>query len=235
MLRGKQPGHDWLVDAMQMDMRVAGLRQAGDSWFSHLQNIVTRVHSTTGMLATEVSLLQTASQDVVTVGSMRRARPIDIGVASRAFDAFMCGCWSQLPTNPRDAPSHQVTCCTYEQWFAGTPFAQMDREHPESWCAAFHRLADIPTTHLLSLLRFRLGAHCLAVATGRWTGLARGDRVCHWCGNVDDEFHLVFECPAFGEVRRDFADLFVTFGGHHTLVCPTTRTAVGWVYATGSL
>ena len=57
----------------------------------------------------------------------------------------------------------------------------------------------------------------MGIATGRWHGLSRDARVCQWCGNVDDEFHAVFECPALSEVRAKYVDLFAGFGGHDNL------------------
>ncbi len=59
-------------------------------------------------------------------------------------------------------------------------------------------------------VRFKLGCHNLAIETGRWTGVPRAERVCHRCqqGALDDERHLVFECPAFEHLRRDRRHLF---------------------------
>ena len=93
--------------------------------------------------------------------------------------------------------------------------------------------AGINTAHLTSLLRFRLGAHDLPVATGRWHAdpstrqrAPRLQRTCQHCasGSVGDEFHMVFECDFYGVVRSRFAQLFVQFGGHATLH-PTVSAA----------
>ncbi|KAF6261524.1 hypothetical protein COO60DRAFT_1500794 [Scenedesmus sp. NREL 46B-D3] len=60
-------------------------------------------------------------------------------------------------------------------------------------------------------MRFRLGAHDLRVATGRWERagnslLPRHQRLCTRCaaGQVEDEFHVVFECDAYELVRERF-------------------------------
>ena len=67
---------------------------------------------------------------------------------------------------------------------------------------------------LFNLLRFRLGAHSLRVAEGRWERLPRDRRLCERCteGVVEDEFHLVFECPAYDSVRTKYPELFEDFG-----------------------
>ena len=94
--------------------------------------------------------------------------------------------------------------------------------------------AGINMAHLTSLLRFRLGAHDLPVATGRWhvdpitrQRVPRLLRACQHCasGSVGDEFHMVFECGFYNDVRSQFALLFEPFGGHNTL--HTTVSAVG--------
>jgi hypothetical protein len=50
---------------------------------------------------------------------------------------------------------------------------------------------------------FRTGSHMLRVETGRWSNEAQITRVCPVCssGAVEDEKHLVFECPSYDEIR----------------------------------
>ena len=54
-----------------------------------------------------------------------------------------------------------------------------------------------------TFVRFKLGCHHLAIETGRWDGTPRMSRVCQRCqqGALDDERHLVFECPVFEDLR----------------------------------
>jgi len=139
---------------------------------------------------------------------------IDEKVAAQAFDAFMYRQWTSLPDAPRTAPGDQVVCCTYENWMACSAFPDLDMSDPPSWCSSFHRLAGIPKDDLSCLMRFRLGAHPLRVAAGRWEGLPRGQRICERCvsGQVEDEFHLVFECSAYDDVRELHYPLFADFG-----------------------
>jgi hypothetical protein len=60
------------------------------------------------------------------------------------------------------------------------------------------------------LLRFRLGAHGLRATTGAWNGIERRDRLCRCCnmGIVEDEFHFIYECPLYHDIRYRFMELF---------------------------
>ncbi len=65
---------------------------------------------------------------------------------------------------------------------------------------------------LRRLAQLRTGSHQLRVETGRWERprVAREQRTCQRClsGEVDDEHHMVFDCPALEEVRVQHAGLF---------------------------
>ena len=62
-------------------------------------------------------------------------------------------------------------------------------------------------SHLQTYLSisFELGCHPLRIVAGRWQGSPRLQRICDRCttGALDDECHLVFECPAFEQLRAD--------------------------------
>ena len=65
-------------------------------------------------------------------------------------------------------------------------------------------------------MRFRLGAHGLQVVTAvrsKAGHVKRADRLCRCCSMqvVEDEFHVVFECPLYNEVRLRFSELFRTW------------------------
>jgi hypothetical protein len=73
--------------------------------------------------------------------------------------------------------------------------------------------------HLASIMRFRLRAHDLRVATGRRAHvdgrqLPRHQQLCTLCpaDHVEDRFHRVLECHAYGSVREQFWYLFDDFG-----------------------
>ena len=148
---------------------------------------------------------------------------LDTGEVLQAFDTWFARGYADLPADPRLAASGEVTLCTYERWFATKP--------AESSCAVGRwsevppyvlHTAGIPSAHVRSLAAFRLGAHHLDVATGRWTRTPRSDRVCSLCGDgVGDEYHMVFECSAQAVPRQMHADLFADFGGWASPHMPT--------------
>ena len=78
--------------------------------------------------------------------------------------------------------------------------------------------SGIPFTYVKQLMRFRTGAHHLAIETGRWARpkLPRQHRVCSKCSCtvVEDEVHFLFECPAYDRIREKYNTvLFAQFGG----------------------
>ena len=164
------------------------------------------------------------------VAGQERLQRLNVGLVLSKFDSWFLQKWQDLPLNPRLASSSQVLYSVYDRWFA--PQAMSDIAEPERYsiCPTFvARTAGIPTTHVAALLRFRLGAHDLPVATGRWTRvqhtgmpLARSQRLCQHCQaeTVGDEYHMVFECSHYAMIRSRFSQLFQQFGGHSS-VSPT--------------
>ena len=62
------------------------------------------------------------------------------------------------------------------------------------------------------LAQFRTGSHWLGVEAGRWVvpRLPREERLCQRCSMaaVDDERHMLWECPALVDTRIQHIDLF---------------------------
>ena len=68
-----------------------------------------------------------------------------------------------------------------------------------------HIKASIPPAQHKQLMRFRLG--CWPLAANRTCGtVARDMRVCKVCrtGMVEDELHVLMECPVYSEIRSAF-------------------------------
>ena len=107
--------------------------------------------------------------------------------------------WDCLESLPRLA-SARVQLCTYHAWM-----------HRGQWLDRpgylFLRLSYRKS---YTFIRFKLGCHGLAIVTGRWHDVPRAQRLCTRCDMhaLDDERHLVFECPAFEGLRREFRQLF---------------------------
>ena len=135
---------------------------------------------------------------------------IPIAEVFGAWDEVWDRQWLGLSNDPRCACSDRVRHATYHAWFA------VRAPMPNCLaCPAYVRMSEcISQPHLRSLIQFRTGSHCLRIETGRWDGTMRSDRTCRHChwGVVEDEMHLVFECPAYMGVRRSYSCLFSSFG-----------------------
>jgi hypothetical protein len=61
-----------------------------------------------------------------------------------------------------------------------------------------------------AVARFRMSSHDLNVEMQRCHGLTRSQRVCACCSmlDVEDEWHVVFDCPLYHPVRLDHIALF---------------------------
>ena len=62
------------------------------------------------------------------------------------------------------------------------------------------------------LAQFRLQSHWMQVDQGRFgrDRLPRDQHMCSRCSSstVDDEFHMLFKCPVFSELRLNFSNVF---------------------------
>ena len=73
-----------------------------------------------------------------------------------------------------------------------------------------------------------MGAHGLRVTKAAWADggrLDRRERLCECCSMdiVEDEMHVIFECPIYSSLRQHFRGLFGSFSlvnnqGHITLL-----------------
>ena len=54
----------------------------------------------------------------------------------------------------------------------------------------------------IALSKLRLSSHRLCIETGRWSNTDISDRTCPSCNSLEDEFHFLFECTLYSEIRR---------------------------------
>lgn len=77
-----------------------------------------------------------------------------------------------------------------------------------------HLLAATDSRHRINLSRFRASCHHLRIERERYLPEAvkapRHERTCLACASpsVEDEFHAIFHCPLYDDLRWEFADLF---------------------------
>ena len=135
--------------------------------------------------------------------------------------------WSQMVNepwesveglNPREVTVEKIKLATYSRWFA-TPKGPASQEQgfPEGMPRYIRHTAGIPFQHVKDLMRLRTGAHHLAIEVGRWSRprVPRDERLCTKCSQsvVEDEFHVLFECPSYSPIRTKFQrTLFARFG-----------------------
>ena len=148
---------------------------------------------------------------------------VPTGVVWDAWDKMLVEPWQDLDADPRTAPSTKVRMVTYNSWFAVETPPQIEKklkhDYPEGMPRYIRHTGGIPFEQVKQLMRLRTGAHHLRVETGRWQNprLPRADRVCQkctWGTKVEDEFHMLFECPRYHHIRvRYEQSLFTAFGG----------------------
>ena len=56
--------------------------------------------------------------------------------------------------------------------------------------------------------KLRLGSHNFMVERGRWEKPKRDfiKRICDSCNRIEDEFHIVFNCSRFDDLRNQYID-----------------------------
>ena len=116
----------------------------------------------------------------------------------QAYDSV----WDGLCRQPRQAPD-RAKLATYFAWFDSGSWLQRPQ----------YLYFDFPAPATCTYLRFRLGSHNLQVELGRWQNRRpRCDRLCQRCTMhaVDDEYHMVFDCPAFERLRAARRHLFTS-------------------------
>ncbi len=148
--------------------------------------------------------------------AVQHFQQVNIPQLIQCFDTWFSQKWFGVHVNPRLAPSCSVTWSTYDRWFAAAPFTDLWKSHPsKSRSNVVCDAAGLHTSVVGSLLRFRLAAHDLHVCVGRWHLRDRTLRVCNRCSSqhVEDEFHMIFECPLYTDLRQRYHPLFANFGG----------------------
>ena len=64
-----------------------------------------------------------------------------------------------------------------------------------------------------NLTKLRISAHNLAIETGRYSKKSSSSctdtekRLCFNCKSIESEFHLIFECQLYEDVRKQFVEL----------------------------
>jgi hypothetical protein len=106
--------------------------------------------------------------------------------------------WSNIHEDPRNCPSEGALLSKYAYWM-----------YPSDGNIRHLNKAIDKDAHQ-NLLRFRLMSWNLEVYNVNLRSVPRHLRTCRLChANVEDEFHIIYECPLYNSQRRKHEDLFV--------------------------
>ena len=75
----------------------------------------------------------------------------------------------------------------------------------------------------IQITKWRLSSHDLHIETGRYTSpiTPRNERICKRCPtSVEDENHVLFQCPLYDTVRMRNSDLFLRLSTVHAMLNP---------------
>lgn len=155
-----------------------------------------------------------------------RLPSIDWGTVEAAWGTTWDKDWEAVAGTPPRQCADGITLATYKHWMAASPVADeitgIAKNDP-TWYrpgmpeyVAYTHL--VSPSHLIDFMRFRCGSHNLAVATGRWNGCPRGQRICQKCtaDEVEDEYHVMLRCSAYESLRVSMHaryNLFACVGG----------------------
>ena len=118
--------------------------------------------------------------------------------------------------------SERVKDCEFQKWSSevcNMPKLRLYCKFKEDKQEELYLSLPIPMRLRRDLARFRTTSHNLEVEMGRHTNISYEDRLCQLCGRsnifaVEDEFHVVFDCEAYNDIRRVYIDKEVLIGAN---------------------
>ena len=70
-------------------------------------------------------------------------------------------------------------------------------------CLQSYLQKPIALKYIQLITKYRLSAHLLMIEKGRFTQLAREQRLCIFChSDVEDEYHFIIKCSLYHEYRK---------------------------------
>jgi hypothetical protein len=135
--------------------------------------------------------------------------------------------WGTHDTVPQEPRQYQVkggvTLCRYVVWMGSPEYCEPGTGGPCTYQRVY-----MPIQHVQLVLRFRVCNWPLGVY--RNTHLPREARKCLCCraeGVPEDEFHVVFECPCYADLRVD-SKLDFGVADMRRWWCVSDAKVVGW-------
>ena len=110
--------------------------------------------------------------------------------------------------------SERVKDCEFQRWSSqvcNLPKLRLYCKYKEDKQEELYLSLPIPRRLRRDLARFRTASHILEVEMGRHNNISFEDRLCKLCGKsnlfaVEDEFHVVFHCEAYNDIRQVYID-----------------------------
>ena len=61
----------------------------------------------------------------------------------------------------------------------------------------------------ISISKFRPGSHNPMIERGKWTKKEVSDRKCNSCEQIEDEYHVIIECPRYDKFRKLYIPKYI--------------------------
>jgi hypothetical protein len=76
----------------------------------------------------------------------------------------------------------------------------------DNFCLQYYLTKHINPVYKMYITRFRLSSHNLNIEQGRYVNVIRERRLCTMCNcnDVEDEFHFIFKCPLYDDLRKTY-------------------------------
>lgn len=116
-------------------------------------------------------------------------------------------------------------CFNNINWFTKSSYQRIKDIYIQNWMANVHQTSNtnlykymklnfersfyldkLPTCMSKILIRFLTRNHRLPIEKGRWQNVQFSERKCTVCNEVGDEYHYIFLCPTFEEIRLRYID-----------------------------
>jgi sorting nexin-29 len=169
---------------------VHSLSVAGNSWGQAFHNMVRCV-------------------DEVSSDLVRNVVPINAAAwAQSLHDKWQKEVWGAWADPGHQAPPVRDTPQDQSRGFKNTVYClwvnDLSSKKGQQWVYHLNRQQQV-----LALAAFRMSYHKLNIEVQRRSQVARHDRLCTCCqmGMIEDEYHMMHECPAYATIRSRFTDV----------------------------
>lgn len=73
----------------------------------------------------------------------------------------------------------------------------------------FENYLQMPKHLRIAISKIRMSSHLFLIERGRWLNIERQERKCQICQSIEDEYHLLVECPRFRDERKDYLPTYL--------------------------